>query len=238
MSEGHGNSGFMNVYQQNQEQAARLGLGGGQLSSAPDERSARVDRAARLREEALKHISPLQSPPCRMPKLLNERREKYLIIDQMFEYPAMYDRILVQQISLHGESDTKGGGLIVMPETTKEREKNAACLGIIVGAGLQALDELKSNGSDLGHIVAFVQWAVYRLPVFTIAGRDFHLLVLKAGDIVADCDLFRLRNEQNVRVVERKLPPTAENPYGSRVHVHIDEHGETWYPQEPFTSEI
>ncbi len=232
MSEGNGN-GFMNVYQQNQLDAARLGTG--QVVSEAAQRS---DRAARLREEASKHISPLGKPPCRMPKLLNERRERYMIIDQMFEYPAMYDRILVHQVSMHGESDTKGGGLIVMPETTKQREKDAACLGIIVSAGLQALDELRSNGSDLGHLVAFVQWSVYRLPVFTIAGRDFHLLVLKAGDIVADCDLFRMRNEQNVRVVERELPPTPENPHGSCVHVHVDENGKAWYPQEPFTSEI
>jgi co-chaperonin GroES (HSP10) len=216
----------------------RAALRGITPSFAPDERAQRSERANRLREEAMKHISPLDKPPCRMPRLLNERREKYLIIDQMFEYPAMYDRILVQQIALHGESDTKGSGLIVMPETTKQREKDAACLGIIVGAGLQAMDELRSNGSDLGHIVAFVQWAVYRLPVFTIAGRDFHLLVLKAGDIVADCDLFRLRNEHNVRIVEREVPPSDANPHGSRVHVHVDEHGKSWYPQEPFTSEI
>lgn len=232
MSEQNGNgNGFVGWQRMAQGQA----LTGQSLNPGPI--VDRHQRAQELRTKAMEHISPVSKPPCRMPRLLNERRERYMIIDQMFEYPAMYDRILVHQISMHEGTDTKGG-LIVMPETVKQREKEAACLGIIVSAGLQALDELRSNGSDVGHLVAFVQWSVYRLPVFTIAGRDFHLLVLKAGDIVADCDLFRMRNEHNVRVVERALPPTADNPHGSRVHVHVDEHGTAWYPQEPFTSEI
>lgn len=230
MSEQNGQgNGFMGL-----QTNVQIG-GGNQIPQA-----AVVDRNVRaqeLKQKAMEHISPVGRPPCRMPRLLNERRERYMIIDQMFEYPAMYDRILVHQVSMHEGTDTKGG-LIVMPESVKQREKDAACLGIIVSAGLQALDELRSNGSDIGHLVAFVQWSVYRLPVFTIAGRDFHLLVLKAGDIVADCDLFRLRKEQNVRIVERELPPTVDNPHGSRVHVHVDENAKAWYPQEPFTSEI
>lgn len=191
----------------------------------------REERAAKLKAEAMEHISPIGSPPCRMPRLLNERRERYLIIDEMFQYPAMYDRILVHQVSRHA-GETKGGGKIIMPDATRDREKDSANLGIIVSAGLRALDELESNGSGVGHLIAFVQWSVYRIPIATIGGKDWWLLVLKAGDIVADCDLQRLRNEQEVRVVPRKLED------GSRQHVHVDSKGELWLPEEPFTSEI
>ena len=63
-------------------------------------------------------------------------------------------------------------------------QRDGACLGIIVSAGLLALDEMASNGHHVGDLVAFVQWSVYRLPTTHIAGHEFPLLVLKAGDIV------------------------------------------------------
>lgn len=181
----------------------------------------RQKRAAELEERAREHISV--DPPYPMPKLLNERRSKYLIIDEFFEYQAVFDRIYVHQVSRH-QGDTVGSGLIVMPETTKDREKETACLGIIVSAGLKALDELRSHGIDLGHLVNFVRLSPYRVPVTTIAGRDFNLLVFSAGDVVGSCDLALNLKERTVRTVARELDD------GSRVHVHVDENGKDWKP--------
>lgn len=199
-----------------------------------------VDRS-RQREEAFRqkcrpHIAPLDRPPIRMPRLLNERREKYLIVDQMFQYPASYDRILVHQVSLHHDTDT-AGGLIVLTEKSKQAQREAACLGIIVSAGLLALDEMASNGHHVGDLVAFVQWSVYRLPTTHIAGHEFPLLVLKAGDIVANCDLQRRINEQSVRVIPREFKDPDTGDMVTR-HIYVDENGKLWHPQEPFTSEI
>lgn len=195
------------------------------VAGAPDyvERA----RSAVKQVEALReHISPLESPPVPMPRLLNERRHKYLIPDEAFEYAATFDRVLIWQVSRHEEG--KKGGLIYMPDTTDMREREQACLGIVVAAGLRALDELKSHGVDLGHLVAHARNVIFRLPFATIGGKDCHLVVLTAGEIIASCDLALLRKEKRVRVIEKKLED------GSVEHLHCDEAGKTWVPQDGF----
>jgi hypothetical protein len=195
------------------------------ISSAPDY-VARAEQAAKQVLELRKHISPLETPPVPMNRLLNERRHKYLIPDEAFEYAATFDRILVWQVSRHEEG--KKGGLIYMPDATDMREREQACLGVVVAAGLRALDELKSNGVDLGHLVAHARNVIFRLPFATIGGKDCHLVVLTAGEIIASCDLALLRKEKNVRVIEKRLED------GSVEHLHCDENGKTWMPQSGF----
>jgi len=195
------------------------------VSNAPDARL-RAESAAKQAGQLREHISPLESPPFPMPKLLNERRIKYLIPDEAFEYAAMFDRVLVWQVSRH-EGETKGG-LILMPDSTKESERNRACLGIVVAAGLRALDELRSHGADLGHLVAHARNVIFRLPFATIGGKDCDLVVLTAGDIIASCDLALMRKEKQVRVIEKKLED------GSIEHLHCDQDGKLWHPQTPF----
>lgn len=195
------------------------------LSTAPDARL-RAEAAAREAAQLREHISPLEEPPFPMPRLLNERRHKYLIPDEAFEYAAMYDRVLVWQVSRH-EGETKGG-LIIMSDTTRESERNRACLGIVVAAGLRALDELRSHGADLGHLVAHARNVIFKIPFATIGGKDCELVVLTAGDIIASCDLALARREKRVRVIER----VTEG--GATEHSHCDENGKTWQPQAEF----
>ncbi len=198
----------------------------GLVSNAPDVRT-RAERAAKEAELLRSHISPIGSPPVPMPRLLDERRHRYLIPDEAFEYAGgtAFDRVLVWQVSRH-EDETKGG-LIVMADTTKEYERQTACLGVIVGAGLTSLDHLKSHGIDLGHLVVHARNVIFRLPFATIGGKDYHLVILTTGDIIASCDLARLRKEREVRVIENKLED------GSIEHVHCDEGGKRWVPQVP-----
>lgn len=196
------------------------------VSSAPDYVE-RAKSAAREAEALREHISPLETPPGPMPRLLNERRHKYLIPDEAFEYAlgTTFDRVLVWQVSLHQEEKK---GLLYMPDSVRDRDRQQACLGIVVGAGLRALDELKSHGVDLGHLVAHARNVIFRLPFATIGGKDCHLVVLTAGEIIASCDLALLRKEKKVRVIEKKQDD------GSVEHVHCDEAGNVWVPQEGF----
>lgn len=197
------------------------------VSNAPDARR-RAESAAKQAHQLREHISPLDTPPAPMPKLLNERRHRYLIPDEAFEYAmgTMYDRVLCWQVSRH-QDETKGG-LIIMADDTKEYERQTACLGIVVGAGLRALDEMRSHGCDLGHLVAHSRNVVFRIPFATIGGKDCHLVVLTAGDIIVSCDLALARKEKRVRLIEK----TKED--GSIDHLHCDEDGKLWYPQTPF----
>lgn len=182
--------------------------------------------------EVDKHIA--KDAPYPMPRLLNERRlersgkaSKYMLIDEYFEDQPVYDRVYVSQVSRH-LGETQGEGKIIMPDVVQMREEQQACLGIIVGAGLKALDELRSHGMDLGHLVRFVRNLVFRIPVATIGGKDFWLLVLEAGDIVGSCDLALAIKERRVRTIVKDLED------GSKQHLHCDEDGKIWAPQEPF----
>jgi co-chaperonin GroES (HSP10) len=133
-----------------------------------------------------------------LPPLLEKRRDKYGIIDGAFAAQPVYDRVFVWQIPME-ESETFGGGLIIKTERTKQMEHEEAPRGIIVGAGLKALDSLRSNGIDVGHIVSFVRLSPYRKP----CGRGFrnleeHVIILRAGDIIASEDLAEVAREGGI----------------------------------------
>lgn len=146
----------------------------------------------------------------KLPPLLEMRRDQYGIIDGAFAARPVYDRVFIWQIPME-ESETFGGGLILKTERTKQMEHEEAPRGIVVGAGLKALDSLRSNGIDLGHIVSFVRLSPYRKP----CGRGYgnleeYVIILRDGDIIASEDL-----EQEVRAGRVK------EHYDTEAHQHF-----------------
>ena len=182
-------------------------------------------RTSYLRDvEALKrHISPPGMPG--LPKLLDERRVQFGIIDEAFAQQATYDYLFVHQITqLSGA--TFGDTSIIMPDTTRIREEREAPRGIIVSAGLAALDGLRSNGIDLGHIIAHIHNAPNRLRIAIIGGKAHSLLVLHAGDIIASEDLaVAMRNGECT--VEGAEDPETQHTYHS-LRSSVD--GRVWKP--------
>lgn len=137
-------------------------------------------------------IAAKMSPPgaLGLPLLIEQRRLRYGIVDSCFAVQAAYDRILVFQIEPEwAQGETYGSGPIVMTETARRRSKEEAPRGVIVSAGLKALDNLSSNGMTLGHIVHFLRLHPWRLPVDLIDGIPEHLIILRDGDIVGSEDL-------------------------------------------------
>lgn len=163
------------------------------------ERAAEQERAAQRRKEAL---AKAVSPPGAfgLPELLEARRLECSLPDAMFSSHCVYDRILVAQIAEENRDTFTRGGMLIKPEKTKAREMEQAPRGIIVTAGLLALDHLRSNGMDLGHIVRFVRNSVYRIVVDNVEGTDVELMVLRSGDIVSSEDLELLRRECEFRL--------------------------------------
>jgi hypothetical protein len=158
--------------------------------------------------------------------LLEARRLEYGIPDGAFNMEAAYGRILVWQLP-QDDNDTYGGGLILKTSRTKERERDMAPRGVIVSAGLSALDFLKSNGMDVGHIVGFVRLSPFSYQC-DIVGRGIpqELKILQVGDIICSEDLKKaLRSgEAKVQVVEEA---------GRQIHVYVDRDGKRWTPQDP-----
>lgn len=168
----------------------------------------------RIREEALsfdREIRKRMSPAgaLGLPELLDQRRLEYGITDGAFAGAVLFDRVYVFQIS---DSDHEGGffgkdSRIVTPDQTRDRLKHEAPRGILIGAGLRALDILRSHGVDLGHIVHFINSQPWRLYVDMIAGKRIPVLPMNAGDILDSEDLARELRPEGRAVVRKNVNP-------------------------------
>lgn len=102
-------------------------------------------------------------------------------------YEAAFDRMIVFSIPEDKASrDTYApDGVIVKPETIKDREENETPRGVIVSAGLGARDVLRSHGMGLGHMVWVARLSPWRHVVERSAdGGEVTFLFLRVGDIV------------------------------------------------------
>jgi hypothetical protein len=162
-----------------------------------------------------------------LPALLDKRRIEFDIIDQAFHLQAAFEFVLLYQI----ETEELSGGTygkdspILIADTTRHREEREAPRGIIVGAGLKALDALRSNGIDLGHIVTHTHAAPYSRRVAIIRGEPIRVLMLQAGDIVGSEDTAQAIREGTARV---EVSEDAET--GFAYHYYKAADGKLWKP--------
>ena len=218
-------NGFMGVKQGVEEQM-RL-RAEAQLGNAAQVDSALLPARERERAERLTAaIKRRQSPPgmLGLPKLLDERRLEHGVTDAAFGIQASFNTVFVLQVS-YQEGDTYEDSKIILTETTKKVERNRAPIGIIISAGLGALDFLRSNGIDLGHKVAFVHSAPYHIRYDVVAGEDRHLIVLESGQIRGSFDLAQNLRKRTVRIIQN--PAAADRVE----HILIDENGKPVMPQ-------
>lgn len=138
-------------------------------------------------EEIQRHMAPPGA--LGLAPLLDKRRLEYGIINEAFSVQAFSDRIFVYQLPAKSFSATYGGGLIHKSDITIDREQKEAPRGILIGAGLKAMDGLRANGVGLGHIVTFVRMAPWRMQLATVAGKDHKIIMLRAGDLTGSEDL-------------------------------------------------
>lgn len=181
-------------------------------------------KSERLAREIGSHIS---EGSIGLGPLVDKKRKQYGIPDEAFfnQCPA-FNKILVAQIPEDDGDEFYPGTNIAKTEVAKTRDLVEAPRGVIVGAGLQALDVLRSNGMDIGHTVGFTRLAPFRRPFATIAGERLTLIVLVAGDIVDSEDLGQQLRARKVRIVAKP------NDEGVMVHQFIDENGKLWSPVE------
>lgn len=165
-----------------------------------------------------------------LPRLLDERRVEFGITNGAFDRQAAFDRVFIWQIPMQ-KGETFAGSTIVMPESKQMAERNKAPQGIIVSAGLLALDSLRSNGIDLGHKVLFAASAPYHVRYDVVEGREFHLVILVAGDIIGSEDLATDLKARRVRIIQN---PKNED-YAQ--HVLIGENGKAVLPQNAWRAE-
>lgn len=119
--------------------------------------------------------------------LLLERVKQYGII--LPKCQPVFDRIFIYKIP--GEEKLEGSSIIMPGNAFHNADR-----GVLVYAGLRALDELKSHGIDLGHIVWYARlspWQRRYAGVGLQEGRAAigDVVVLRASEIVGSEDLWR-----------------------------------------------
>jgi hypothetical protein len=157
--------------------------------------------------------------------LLEARRLQYAIPNGAFKIQAAFDVCLVHQIERPDQSTFVPGGKILMSPNDRRRDHESTPKGVLVAAGLQALDHLRSNGIEVGHIVTLIRQAPWRMPIDNVGGHEKYLLILRTGDITGSEDL-----REAIAAGKCRIEWNAENSQ----HIYVDEQGQRWNPTVPF----
>ena len=176
-----------------------------------------------------------------LPALLDARRIKYNIPNEAFDSMAYHDRIYLWQVDpLHQEKIVERDGPeaagkfagtgLYMPDVSRKASREETPRGVLVSAGLTALDHLVSHGITLGHLVNFVRLAPWRIPIASYGGHLQYLMVLRSGDIIGSEDVAANLKSKRIEVV-------VDRTQGAATHVLVDDKGERWVPQIPFVDE-
>lgn len=137
-----------------------------------------------------------------IPKLLDERRLEFGIPNGAFESYPTFDKVYIWQVALPGQGgESYEGTSILKPEQTQSWERNTAPRGVLVSAGLQALDCLRSTGVEIGHLVRFKKMSPFIMPVAEFEGKQLSVYVLRDGDIESSEDLAAAINARAASIV-------------------------------------
>jgi hypothetical protein len=166
-----------------------------------------------------------------LPKTLDDKRVKYGIPNSAWSVHPAFNKVLIWQIPLE-ESKAYGSGLIQKTDTVLKRELVEAPRGVIVSAGLTALDQLRSHGIDIGHTVVFTHLAPFRLRLPTIAGKEPILVILESEYIFASEELATNVKSRACRVIAK------ENSEGVTEHFYCDENAKVWHPKQVNTEQF
>lgn len=136
--------------------------------------------------------------------LLSERIKKHKI--PACPYEPVFDRIVVYALpeeAAERETFTKGG-LIVKTQQTKKRQKDSTARGVLVAAGLTAMDQLRGHGIELGHYVWVARLSPWAHTIDIEEEGEVQMLFLRAGNVVGSEDLLAQRKAGGVIVSRDK----------------------------------
>lgn len=179
-----------------------VGMGRVDASQAFDLSDPMGRRAAEAARKEAEIRESLMSPPgsLGLPELLEARRIEHGITDGAFAQVPFNERVFIHQVHPWGTDTATPGGVILLTEKASHVEGRSSCYGIIVAAGLKALDALYSNGIELGHYVSFVLHAPCRIRVDAKLGQEYQVVSVHAQDIGGSMDLAREIREGKKRI--------------------------------------
>lgn len=167
------------------DQSGQIDITHLEASDNPEDR-ARAAKLLTMDQAIRRHMSPEGS--LGLPELLDKRRLEFGIPDDAFRAQAAFERIYIWQLAT--EVETYGrNSRIVIPDEYASKRRDSTPRGVVLSAGLRALDVLRSNGMDVGHIVRFIRYTPFKMTLAIIDGLHFDVLVMNVGDITGSEDL-------------------------------------------------
>lgn len=205
------------------DEAYLAGVFGATRGELPPEAQSQWDRELQQIQRSDERIKSLMSPPgaLGLPPLLEARRLEWHIPDGAFRLAPLYDRVYVYQIPTYIRGKK---GLIHIPETKKKGELRSNPRGILVAAGLLALDAIRSNGMDLGHVIRHTHVNPWRLIIDYADGQEYEMQVMTAGNLTGSEDLADVLKSGAMRIVRDEKGH----------HTYVDQEGNTWDPTMPW----
>jgi hypothetical protein len=160
--------------------------------------------------EKAKHRTKLirekMSPPevLKLPAKLEAARQKHGIPDGFFRTCAGFDRIFVFPLDAFDderkEAPTFPGSSIYRPEITQRKDQQEGYRGVLISAGLTAMDRLMSHGYELGDIVMTNKNVPFARRVEQLEGFDMFVLVMRDGDLAGNETL-----QEDIRAGRRRV---------------------------------
>jgi hypothetical protein len=174
-----------------------------------DERDAALARAGIFRDHELdkaihrtKLIREKMSPPEALglsPKL-EAARQKHGIPDGFFRTAAGFDRIFVFPLDPFDQDEKIPGTMLYRPQLTKQKDLQEGYRGVLISAGLTAMDRLMSHGYELGDIVMTNKNVPFARRVEQLEGFDMFVLVMRDGDLAGNETL-----QEDIRAGRRRV---------------------------------
>ena len=104
---------------------------------------------------------------------------------------ACFERVIIYRIpDEESASEKTEGGLWKAPSRV-DIDKDRSPRGVVVSAGLEAMDVLVSNGMQLGELVWFAPHVPFRFVVGRKNNQDIQFYFMNVGDIVLSEDLLQ-----------------------------------------------
>lgn len=183
-----------------------------------DPMASELIRAAQAEHNALMpFVAPLGKLSKSIPERLDKIRVDHGIPDAAFNTAPTFDRCFIWQIGSRSEQTFTPGGILVMPDAQFVREKRETPRGILIAAGLTAMDQLLSHGIEIGDVVLTTKLAPYHAPIGYIGGQERYVIVLAAGDIVGSEDLATRLKEGTATIAVKSY---RDETTRAMVHVH------------------
>lgn len=180
----------------------------------PEKKSAWADKARsepriELRDHELekaehrtKLIRAKMSPPeeLKLPPKLEAARQKWGIPDGFFKYAAGFDRIFVFPVDPFDQDERLPGSFLFRAQTTKQKDLQEGYRGVLISAGLTAMDRLMGHGYELGDIVMTNKNVPFARRMELLEGEPMFVLVMRDGDLAGNETL-----QEDIRAGKRRV---------------------------------